>query len=415
MNNNILNFNILKYKLNNGIKVILNKNKNSYTISNNFYYHVGIKNDKIGIANFLEHYIIKKNKNNKNNYNYNKYIINNGGIINSFLTYDGSYFNNIVTKNKLNSSLYIMSEKFKNLYFKKKYIIDLINKINIKEKFLLKRSPYINLFHKFIPKYLFKNHPYKNTITSNIKKLKKYSITNYKKFYNKYYNSNNMIICISGNISFKKTKKMIYKHFNNFIINKKNNKKKYKYQPLNKKISYYKNININIPMGVLLFKFPNILNKDILIIKFIVYYLNNEYKNLILKKIKKKNNNIININLKLNIMEDYSYLIIYYLVNNKIYIKPLYNIIYNFFKKLSNKGISNKKIKIYKRLIIKKKIMDNLNNYDISINLTNYLALYNDVYFFKKEIKFYKKINKKLLIKIFKKYFLNKNIILLND
>ncbi|XBT18421.1 MAG: insulinase family protein [Candidatus Shikimatogenerans sp. Tduv] len=417
INNNILNFNILKYKLKNGINIILNKNKNNYIISNNFFFHVGAKNNfnNDGLFYFLEKYIMK-GKNNIKNKNYNKYILNNGGIMNSFSTYDGTYFNNIITPNLLEVSLYTMLKKFNNIIFKKKNILNIINYIKKKKKKKFFNKPYVKLFYKIIPKYLFFNHPYKNTIIGNIKKIKKYSISKLKSKYKKYYSPNNMVISISGNISFSKTLKLIKKYFNNY------NYKKYNFINKIKKIDFKKKKNItlkekyiNFPIGILLYKLPNMSHRDLIIIKFIYLYLTYEYNNFLLKKIKEKNINIININLKINIMEKGGYIIIYYIVKDKIYIKPILKIIKNIFNNLSNYGIPKKKINIYKKIYLKNKILDNLYNYNISINLINYLVFYKNVNYFIKEINIINNINNILLMNIIKKYFLKENIIFIND
>ncbi|XBT18736.1 MAG: insulinase family protein [Candidatus Shikimatogenerans sp. Tcar] len=410
---NIYNYNYIKYELNNGIKVILNKNINNYTISCNFFFYVGSKNDFLncrGLANFFKYYIILYNKNFKKN------IIKNGGILNSFTTYDGTYFN-IIIVNKLKLILKLMSNNFKKILLNKKKILKIINCINFKKHNINNNKYYTNLIYKIIPKYLFKNHSYKNTIVGKINELKKCLLKDYKKFYKKYYNSKNMIITISGNISFNKTKKLINKYFLKFY-NKNNYKYDYKVITENKlknKLILLKNTCLNFFIGILLYRLPNILNKDINIIKFICFILINKYKNYLFNKIKKKNNNILNINLKLNIMEDYSSIYIYYIVKNKKYILKILKIINKLFNKISKKGFNKKKINMYKKLIIKKEILNNLNNYQISVNLNNYLIYYKNIKFYKKYINICKNINNNIIKTIFKKYFLNKFLILINE
>ncbi len=67
---------------------------------------------------------------------------------------------------------------------------------------------------------LFKDHPYgKQTVIGTVDHLKNPSITEIKKYFNSYYRPNNVAICMSGELDFDKTIRLIDKHFGNWEPN----------------------------------------------------------------------------------------------------------------------------------------------------------------------------------------------------
>ena len=78
---------------------------------------------------------------------------------------------------------------------------------------------------------LFPNHPYgKQSVLGTVDHLKNPSITEIRKYFNKYYRPNNVAICISGELDFNKTINLIDKHFGDWEPNI--NIKKVQYEPL---------------------------------------------------------------------------------------------------------------------------------------------------------------------------------------
>ena len=67
---------------------------------------------------------------------------------------------------------------------------------------------------------LFQDHPYgKQSVIGSVKHLKNPSITEIKKYFNNYYRPNNVAICMSGELDFDKTIRLIDKHFGNWEPN----------------------------------------------------------------------------------------------------------------------------------------------------------------------------------------------------
>ncbi|MDG1251647.1 MAG: insulinase family protein, partial [Flavobacteriaceae bacterium] len=67
---------------------------------------------------------------------------------------------------------------------------------------------------------LFKGHPYgKQTVIGTVDHLKNPSITEIKKYFNSYYRPNNVAICMSGELDFDKTIRLIDKHFGDWEPN----------------------------------------------------------------------------------------------------------------------------------------------------------------------------------------------------
>ena len=78
---------------------------------------------------------------------------------------------------------------------------------------------------------IFPSHPYgKQSVLGTVDHLKNPSITEIRKYFNKYYKPNNVAICMSGELDFDKTISLIDKHFGDWKPNLE--LKKTKYDPL---------------------------------------------------------------------------------------------------------------------------------------------------------------------------------------
>ena len=67
---------------------------------------------------------------------------------------------------------------------------------------------------------VFQKHPYgTQTVIGTIDHLKNPSITEIKNYFNTYYRPNNVAICMSGDIDFAQTIKLIDKNFGDWVAN----------------------------------------------------------------------------------------------------------------------------------------------------------------------------------------------------
>jgi predicted Zn-dependent peptidase len=212
---NNLNF----YQNKDGVKLIIMPNKSdSSTASIYFYFKVGSKNeelDYLGISHLVEHMVFKGSD------NYNTYLeisrpldaagINFNAFTNKEVT--GYNFKFLSTIENINLILKIAKDMCLNPLMRIKDF-ELEKKVVIQE---LKddKDDIDEFIEDETEKILFNDHPLSRTIIGTMKTLNNIKLLNLKNYYKKYYNLDNLLIGISGNIH-QKFYNIINTHFKPF-------------------------------------------------------------------------------------------------------------------------------------------------------------------------------------------------------
>ena len=267
------------YTLDNGLKVYLSKFENAPRIHVFTAVKAGGKDDpenNTGLAHYLEHIMFKGNKffgtkdyekekplldsienlfnryaeisNNEERKRFYKkidaisnkaasYAIPNeydkmisligGKSLNAYTTEDRTVYTVDIPSNELERFLTIEGLRFKQIV-NRLFHTELEAVYEEKNRALDNdlRKQYRALFES-----LFPSHPYgKQSVLGTVDHLKNPSITEIRKYFNKYYKPNNVAICMSGELDFDKTISLIDKHFGDWKPNLE--LKKTKYDPL---------------------------------------------------------------------------------------------------------------------------------------------------------------------------------------
>ena len=107
----------VRYKLENGLTVILHKDTSKPIVSIGVIYHVGSKNEdpnRTGFAHFFEHLMFDGSKNIKRG-EFDSLILNAGGEANAYTTFDYTYYEMSLPSNQLPLALWMESERLLNL------------------------------------------------------------------------------------------------------------------------------------------------------------------------------------------------------------------------------------------------------------------------------------------------------------
>jgi zinc protease len=204
MNNTKINerYNIETFKLDNGMRVVLNEDKSSNLIAHYVVYNVGGLQDfhgKAGIAHFLEHMMFKSTKNFEKD-KLKKFFNDNGVFFNAGTGYEITVYYEIFIKELLEKIMIFESDRMQNLVLKEEEIN--IERDVIKEE---RRMRVDNvLLSSFIEKLqsIHYNNSYYGAsligLMSDLNNIKLYDLEN---FYKQYYDPSNATLVLSGNIS----------------------------------------------------------------------------------------------------------------------------------------------------------------------------------------------------------------------
>jgi len=206
-----------KYKLPNGLTVVLNVDKSDPIAALAVYYHVGSSREvpgKTGFAHLFEHMMFQRSENVPED-TYFKNIQGAGGTLNGSTNQDRTNYYEIIPKNALEMALWMESDRMgylENTVTK----TALVNQQNVVQN--EKRESVDNAAYGFnqglIGKNLYpKGHPYNWTVIGEMEDLTSASVDDVRAFHKKFYSPNNATLVISGDINKDEVKAMVAKYF----------------------------------------------------------------------------------------------------------------------------------------------------------------------------------------------------------
>lgn len=206
-----------KYKLDNGLTVILNADKSDPITSLAILYHVGSNREvpgKTGFAHLFEHMMFQRSENVGED-QYFKFIEGAGGELNGGTSFDQTIYFEVVPRNALELAMWLESDRMG-------YLINTVTP----QSFALqqnvvqneKRQGVDNMPYGFTESLLLKNlypqgHPYSWDVIGEMQDLQNATIEDVKAFHGKFYVPNNATLVVSGDYDADSVKAMINKYF----------------------------------------------------------------------------------------------------------------------------------------------------------------------------------------------------------
>lgn len=205
--------NFEKFTLDNGLRVIVHTDKSTPIVAMNILYNVGARDespDKTGFAHLFEHLMFGGSKNIPS---YDTPLEKAGGENNAFTTNDITNYYLTIPKENLETAFWLESDRMLDLAFTPKSL-EVQRQVVIEEfKQSYLNQPYGDLWLLLKP-LAYQVHPYKwNTIGKEISHIENASMEDVKDFYNRFYNPNNAIMVLAGNIDLEEAQKLSEKWF----------------------------------------------------------------------------------------------------------------------------------------------------------------------------------------------------------
>jgi zinc protease len=206
-----------KYKLPNGLTVILNPDKSDPIASLAILYHVGSNREvpgKTGFAHLFEHMMFQRSENVGED-QYFKYIEGAGGQLNGGTSFDQTIYFEVVPKNALELAMWLESDRMG-------YLINTVtpqsfalqqNVVQNEKRQGVDNQPY-GFTESILLKALYpKGHPYSWDVIGEMEDLKNATVDDVKDFHNRFYVPNNATLVVSGDYDSVAVRAMIDKYF----------------------------------------------------------------------------------------------------------------------------------------------------------------------------------------------------------
>ena len=217
MNETPFKINFEKYKLSNGLTVILHKDNSDPLVAVATIVHVGSNREKpgkTGFAHFFEHMSFNDSENVPLGAN-RKLISELGGTRNGGTWDDGTMYYEVVPKDAFEKLLWIDSDRLG-------FMINTVTEDALeREKQVVKNEkrqrvdnqPYGHT-EAIIRKALYpKGHPYSWTVIGELEDLQAATLDDVKEFYDEFYGPSNATLVIAGDIDISQTKELVEKWF----------------------------------------------------------------------------------------------------------------------------------------------------------------------------------------------------------
>ena len=202
-----------KFILDNGLKVIVHKDKTTPVVAVNILYNVGAKDenpDKTGFAHLFEHLMFGGSINIPK---YDQPLQEAGGSNNAFTNNDFTNYYITIPKSNIETAFWLESDRMLSLAFTDKSLETQRSVVieEFKQRYL--NQPYGDMYLLMRP-LAYKVHPYQwATIGKEISHIEKATMQDVKEFFYSHYAPNNAIMTVAGDVDTEYIKKLAGKWF----------------------------------------------------------------------------------------------------------------------------------------------------------------------------------------------------------
>ncbi len=211
-----------EFELSNGLRVLLHTDKSTPIVAINTLYNVGARDeleDKTGFAHLFEHLMFGGSENIES---FDQPLQMVGGENNAFTSNDITNYYITLPKDSIETALWLESDRMLNLAFSEESLR--VQKNIVIEEFNQRylNQPYGKANLELRP-LAFKTHPYKwATIGKDVSHIENANMRDVKDFFNRFYNPNNAILSVAGNIELEELKPLVKKWFGDIPKGSKN-------------------------------------------------------------------------------------------------------------------------------------------------------------------------------------------------
>jgi zinc protease len=203
-----------RYKLPNGLTVILHEDHSTPIVVVSVLYHVGTKNEKPGLsgfAHFFEH-LLFEGSDNIGRGEFDKYLKAAGGTNNAYTMQDRTYYFETVPSNQLPLALWLESERMLHAKVDAKGVETQRQVVKEERRQRTDNQPYGKIVEEIMSR-AFKVHPYKTTPIGSMADLDAAKESDYVNFYHDFYLPDNAVLTLAGDLTPAQIKPIIEKYF----------------------------------------------------------------------------------------------------------------------------------------------------------------------------------------------------------
>ncbi len=206
-----------KYKLQNGMRVVLSRDTTVPVIALYVIYDVGARSEekgRTGFAHLFEHMMFEGSANIKKGEHF-KYVSANGGEMNGSTHPDYTDYFETMPSNKLGLALWLESDRMRSLAITAENLKNQQEAVKQEKRLSFDNQPYNTAIIEKWPALVFGNFQSSHSLIGSFEDLEAAGVDDVSKFFKTYYAPNNAVLVIAGDFEAAEAKKMVEQYFGN--------------------------------------------------------------------------------------------------------------------------------------------------------------------------------------------------------
>lgn len=206
---------IEKYKLSNGMRVILSKDNAVPVVAVYMIYDVGARAEekgRTGFAHLFEHMMFQGSANAPKGMHM-KLVQSNGGVLNGSTHPDFTDYFEALPSNKLSVGLWLESDRMRNLAITEENLTNQKEAVKQERRLSFDNQAYNTAIVDRWPQLAFQNWQNSHSLIGSFEDLSASSVEDVAKFFKTHYAPNNAVLVIVGDIQIPAAKKLVETYF----------------------------------------------------------------------------------------------------------------------------------------------------------------------------------------------------------
>src|SRR5215204_6440286 len=205
---------IEEYKLENGLRVVLNRDTTSPVVSVAVYYDVGSRNERegrTGFAHLFEHMMFQGSENVKKAEHF-QFIMKAGGTMNGTTSSERTNYFETLPASELPLGLWLESDRMRSLAVTQENLDNQREAVKEEKRLRYDNQPYGQIFD-LIAEMIYKNFSNAHSTIGSMEDLDDATVEDVQEFFRIYYAPNNAVLVLSGAFETETAKELIEKYF----------------------------------------------------------------------------------------------------------------------------------------------------------------------------------------------------------
>jgi len=203
-----------EYTLENGLRVVLNRDDSVPVVAVAVYYDVGSRNERegrTGFAHLFEHMMFQGSENVKKAEHF-QYIMKAGGTMNGTTSSERTNYFETLPASQLPLALWLESDRMRSLAVTQENLDNQREAVKEEKRLRYDNQPYGQIFD-LINEMIFKNFANSHSTIGSMEHLDAATVEDVQEFFRIYYAPNNAVLTISGSFESETAKQLVETYF----------------------------------------------------------------------------------------------------------------------------------------------------------------------------------------------------------